>query len=108
MYFLLQIDVLVNNAGRSQRAVWENIEIQVDREILELNVLSVVSLTRLVLPHMLERKQGHIVNMSSLAGKLGMKVIQLAFCFSSVILLVAYIAVYALNVIRKIMPRKLH
>lgn len=69
--FSIEIDILVNNAGRSQRAFWEDIDIQVDRDILELNLLSVVSLTRCVLPHMLERKEGHIVNMSSVAGKIG-------------------------------------
>jgi len=39
--------------------------------MLDLNVLGVLSLTKQVLPHMLERKNGHIVNMSSVAGKLG-------------------------------------
>jgi len=62
----------VNNAGRSQRAWWESVAIEVDREILELNVLSVLSLTRCVLPHMIERKDGHVVTMSSIAGKVGM------------------------------------
>lgn len=66
-----QIDILVNNAGRTQRADWEKTELAVDREMLEINVLSVLSLTKLVLPHMLDRREGHIVNMSSLAGKLG-------------------------------------
>jgi len=62
----------VNNAGRSQRAAWEHTDLQVDRDMLELNVLSVLSLTKRVLPHMLDRGQGHIVNMSSVAGKIGM------------------------------------
>ncbi|XP_062589349.1 dehydrogenase/reductase SDR family member 7-like [Saccostrea cucullata] len=65
-----KIDVLVNNAGRSQRALFEETSIETDREVLELNVLGVLSLTKQVLPHMLERKEGHIVVMSSIAGKL--------------------------------------
>lgn len=69
--FLFQIDILVNNAGRSQRASFEKTELKVDREMLEINVLSVLSLTKAVLPHMLERKEGHIVNMSSVAGIMG-------------------------------------
>ena len=46
-------------------------ELEVDRQMFDLNVLSILSLTKLVLPHMLERKQGHIVAMSSIAGKMG-------------------------------------
>ncbi|XP_048733855.1 dehydrogenase/reductase SDR family member 7-like [Ostrea edulis] len=64
-----KIDILVNNAGRSQRALFEETSVDVDREVLELNVLGVLSLTKQVLPHMLERKEGHIVVMSSIAGK---------------------------------------
>ncbi|OWF37619.1 dehydrogenase/reductase SDR family member 7-like [Mizuhopecten yessoensis] len=66
-----KIDVLVNNAGRSQRAEWVKTGLQVDRDVLELNVLGVLSLTKLVLPHMADRRSGHIVNVSSIAGKLG-------------------------------------
>ncbi|KAK7481161.1 hypothetical protein BaRGS_00027594 [Batillaria attramentaria] len=66
-----QIDVLVNNAGRSQRAAWADISLEVDRQMLETNVLGVLSLTKCVLPHMMQRKAGHIVVMSSIAGKVG-------------------------------------
>lgn len=65
-----KIDILVNNAGRSQRAAWEKTDLQVDRDMIELNVFSVLSLTKVVLPHMLDRKDGHIIVMSSAAGKL--------------------------------------
>ena len=60
----------MNNAGRSQRALFEETSVDLDREVLELNVLAVLSLTKQVLPHMLERKEGHIAVMSSIAGKL--------------------------------------
>ncbi|KAK3591290.1 hypothetical protein CHS0354_004339 [Potamilus streckersoni] len=69
--YFKKIDILVNNAGRSQRAEWEKIHLDVDRQILELNVMSVISLTRCVLPHMMDKKEGHIVVTSSVAGKLG-------------------------------------
>ena len=65
------MDILVNNAGRSQRASWETTDLSVDREMLELNVLGVLSLTKVVLPDMLANENGHIVNMSSIAGKMG-------------------------------------
>lgn len=62
----------MNNAGRSQRALFEETSLDIDREVIELNVLGVLSLTKQVLPHMLERKEGHIAVMSSIAGKLSM------------------------------------
>ncbi|KAJ8308827.1 hypothetical protein KUTeg_013701 [Tegillarca granosa] len=70
-----QVDILVNNAGRSQRAEWISTSLEVDREMLELNVMGVLSLTKKVLPHMVKRKEGHIVNMSSVAGKFGKETI---------------------------------
>lgn len=66
-----KIDILVNNAGRSQRAMAADTAKEVERQMMELNALSVFSLTKKVLPHMMERKEGHIVVTSSVAGKLG-------------------------------------
>ncbi|CAG5134015.1 unnamed protein product [Candidula unifasciata] len=66
-----KIDILINNAGKSQRSPWVDVELCVDRELFEINVLGSVSLTQHVLPHMMERKQGHIVVMSSIAGLIG-------------------------------------
>ncbi len=43
------------NAGRSQRARWEKIDLGVDREMFDLNTFSAVSLARLVVPHFEER-----------------------------------------------------
>lgn len=62
-------DILVNNAGIELTAFYEE---QPDEEIerlLNVNLTSAMLLTKAILPHMLERKQGHIVNMASLAGK---------------------------------------
>ncbi|KAK7595165.1 hypothetical protein V9T40_001598 [Parthenolecanium corni] len=64
------LDILVNNAGRSQRATWENIDVQVDRDMFELNVFSNVSLSRLVAKHFLQRNEGHLAVTSSIAGVL--------------------------------------
>lgn len=44
---------------------------EVDREVLEINTFSPISLTKAVLPHFLERKAGHVVYTSSVAGKIG-------------------------------------
>lgn len=63
-----KLDILVNNAGRSQRAHWEDIDINVDREMFELNVFSQLSLSRIAIKYFLKNNGGHIVVTSSLAG----------------------------------------
>ncbi|KAH9507208.1 Dehydrogenase/reductase SDR member 7 [Bulinus truncatus] len=67
-----KIDILINNAGCSQRAKWMDIELNVDRDLFEVNVLAPVSLTQAVLPHMIDRKKGSVAVVSSMVGKLGM------------------------------------
>ncbi len=73
------IDILVNNAGVSQRSLLKDTDISVDRAIMELDYFAVVDLTKRVLPHMLERKSGHFVATSSVAGKYGVPV-RSAYC----------------------------
>ena len=51
------------------RAKWEKVDLKLDKELWELNVLGTVSLTRNVLPHMMKRGQGHVVVVSSVAGR---------------------------------------
>ena len=43
----------------------------VDKALLDLNVLGTLSLTKAVLPHFVQRKAGHVVVTSSVAGKIG-------------------------------------
>lgn len=63
------IDVLINNGGISQRSLIAETALSVDRRIMEVNFFSAVALTKYLLPHFIERKQGHLVNISSLTGK---------------------------------------
>ncbi|XP_031347642.1 dehydrogenase/reductase SDR family member 7 isoform X2 [Photinus pyralis] len=63
-----QIDILLNNAGRSQRAFWEMTHLTVDKELFELNVFSVVNLTRIAVNYFNSRGHGHVAVTSSLAG----------------------------------------
>ena len=65
------MDVLINNAGRSQKAEFENIDIRVDKDLFKSNVFGLLNLTRVVLPHFLHNKKGHIVVTSSVCGKFG-------------------------------------
>lgn len=65
------IDVLVNNAGGDlQREFHNYTEDDVER-MIRLNLTGPVELARLLLPGMLQRKQGHIVNISSMGGSVG-------------------------------------
>lgn len=57
--------------GRSQRATWESIDLTVDRQMFELDVFAVVNLTRVALEHFNKRGEGHVVVVSSLAGRIG-------------------------------------
>lgn len=65
------IDVLVNNAGMSQRSRLAETSMAVYRRIFELDFFAPVALSKAVLPDMLARKRGHIVVISSVAGKFG-------------------------------------
>ena len=65
------IDVLINNAGLSQRALAVDTELSVDRQIMDVNYIGPVALTKRVLPTMIDRGAGHIVVVSSLLGKFG-------------------------------------
>jgi len=65
------IDVLINNAGISQRALAQDTPLAVDRKIMALNYFSVVALTKALLPSMIAQKQGYIAVTSSISGKFG-------------------------------------
>jgi short-subunit dehydrogenase len=66
-----KIDIVVLNAARSQRGIIERTVLAIDREIFDLNVIGTFSMTKAVLPYMIERKSGHLVAISSVAGKMG-------------------------------------
>lgn len=66
------IDVLVCNAGVVQRFAVNESTIELDRQIMELNFFAVTTITKNVLPIMLEKKSGHIVVISSVMGKISL------------------------------------
>lgn len=65
------IDVLINNGGISQRSLAKDTSIAVDKRIMDINYLGTVALTKAVLPHFIENKNGHFVAISSIVGKIG-------------------------------------
>ncbi len=64
-------DLLVNNAGVSQRSLALDTSFAVYRQLMEIDFFAPVRLTQLVLPHMVARRGGRIAIVSSLAGKIG-------------------------------------
>jgi short-subunit dehydrogenase len=66
-----RIDILVNNAGLETEGAFLNLPWEKIHETIEVNLVAPMELTYLVLPHMLTAKMGHIVNISSIAGKCG-------------------------------------
>lgn len=63
-----RIDVLVNNAGYGYLAAIEEGEDAAVRAMFETNVFGLVEMTKAVLPGMRHRRNGHIVNISSIGG----------------------------------------
>ncbi len=65
------IDVLINNAGISMRALFEQAEVDVIRRVMETNFFGAVYCTKMALPSII-RKKGTIVGISSVAGYRGL------------------------------------
>lgn len=65
------IDLLINNAGISQRSLCLETEMDVYRTLFEVDVIGQIALTKQVLPHMVARGSGHLAVTASVAGKVG-------------------------------------
>jgi short-subunit dehydrogenase len=66
-----KIDILINNGGLSQRGEASSTSLDIDRRIMEINYFGNIALTKAVLPFMQKQKSGHIIVISSIAGKFG-------------------------------------
>jgi len=66
-----KIDVLINNAGVSNNAEFHTQNHEDYEWLIRVNLLSVMHMTRLVLPYMVEAKEGNIINISSIGGLMG-------------------------------------
>lgn len=65
------IDVLINNAGISMRALFEEVELDVIKKVMDINFYGTLYATKLALPHII-KTQGSIVGVSSIAGYRGL------------------------------------
>jgi short-subunit dehydrogenase len=66
-----KIDVLINNAGISMRALFKEVDLSVVRKVLEINFFGVLSMTQFCLPHIIKQK-GSVIGISSIAGYRGL------------------------------------
>lgn len=64
-------DLLINSAGDAHPGYVQDLDIKIFRWMMETNYFGTVNVTKACLPGMIQRKSGHIVNISSVAGFLG-------------------------------------
>lgn len=69
-----RIDVLVNNAGYGLMGCVEDLSMEEVKALFETNLFGVIRLSQVVLPAMRKQKHGMIVNISSIAGRIGFPV----------------------------------
>ena len=68
-----RVDVLVNNAGEGWAGRFADMDLERAERLVQTNLLGPIRLTRALLPGMLRRGGGHIVNVSSIAGHVGVR-----------------------------------
>lgn len=66
-----RIDILLNNAGYGKFADFTEMSSEEFEDMMDVNYMGIVRCTKAVVPHMLERGSGQIVNVASMAGKIG-------------------------------------
>jgi len=63
------VDILVNNAGIMPLSYVKNLKVDEWEQMIDVNIKGVLFCTAAVVSHMIEKKSGHIVNLSSVAGR---------------------------------------
>lgn len=66
------IDIIINNAGIGYNSFVTDVDKEIVQEVFQINFFSIVEINKLFLPQMIKKKQGAIINISSLGGKLSL------------------------------------
>jgi len=64
------VDILVNNAGIMPLSFFKNLKVDEWDQMIDVNIKGVLYCTAAVINHMVEKKSGHIINVSSVAGRI--------------------------------------
>lgn len=70
-----RIDILINNAGLSMRALFRDVELSVLKQLMDVNFWGTVYCTKYALPYLLETK-GSVIGISSIAGFIGLPAVR--------------------------------
>jgi NADP-dependent 3-hydroxy acid dehydrogenase YdfG len=65
-----KVDILINNAGLMPLSYFKNGKVEEWEQMIDVNIKGVLYCTSAVIPYMLDKKSGHIVNISSVAGRI--------------------------------------
>jgi len=79
VHFGKDIHILINNAGLGFAALFEDLKVEEWHQLFDTNVNGIFYTTRLVLPQMKKIGEGHIINISSIAGNTGIETLS-AYC----------------------------
>lgn len=65
-----QIDILINNAGIMPLSFFKNLKVSEWEQMIDVNLKGILYCTAAVIPSMITKKSGHIINLSSVAGRI--------------------------------------
>lgn len=65
-----RVDILINNAGLMPLSYFKNCKVKEWEQMIDVNIKGLLYCTSAVIPYMIDKKSGHIINLSSVAGRI--------------------------------------